>query len=183
MYKTLVLSLEKDVERRKHIDKVVKGLGLDYEFFNALTPEDLSPYHLKEYFKSIDIFNYPKLNHYNVLATFLSQLELIKYSFTNKVNLLVLEDDLIPVRDFDFKNVDFSKFDIFQLMSEVSCCCYFVNHNSAENIYNTFINSRPTQAFDWELFKLKETFRIVTVGLPVFIQSDKFISNLAPNGY
>jgi len=185
MYNVLVLSLERDVERRKHITEVCNRLGLKFKFFNAYTPEDL-PFYFKEiYLSKLDIYQFPKLNHEAVKATFYSHIQLLKEIFNSKKHTLVLEDDLIPIRDFDFKNIDFESFDILQLMSEVSCCCQFVNWKSAGDILFRLYRDKwyPTQAFDWELFKLKSEFNILTVDNPIFEQSKEFISNLAPNGY
>ena len=183
MYRVLVLSLEKDLERRRHITKVCNDLNLNFEFFDAKTPDDLTDYYKKEYFSNIDIFNYPKLNHDAILATFLSHLELLAKIYFEKTHTLILEDDLVPLKEFDFENIDFNSFDILQLMTEVSCCCQFVNWQSAGLIYNYLIKNKPFQAFDWELHRLRDKFNIQTVSTPVFKQSEEFVSNLAPNGY
>ena len=185
MYNVLVLSLEEDLERRKHITKVCSELGLEFEFFNAYTPKDL-PFYFKEiYLSKLDIYQFPKLNHDAIKATFYSHTQLLKKIFNSKQHTLVLEDDLIPIRDFDYNNVDFESFDVLQLMSEVSCCSQFVNWKAAGDIFSRLFKAEwyPSQAFDWELFKLKSEFNIQTVENPIFKQSEEFISNLAPNGY
>ena len=180
-YNILVLSLVKDTERRKHITSVLDRLNLKFRFFDATTPDDLDYYTEKVYFKNLD-YN-PKVNRKAVMATFMSHLNILTEIFNSKENTLVLEDDLIPIRDFDFKNIDFNSFDAMQLMSEVSCCSQFYSWQFAGDLRLNFSFNPPTQAFDWELFKLKNKFNIVTIDEPVFKQSSEFISNLAPNGY
>jgi hypothetical protein len=39
-----------------------------------------------------------------------------------------------------------------------------------------------TQAYDWELYKIKH-LNIKLIEEPLFIQTNEFISNIAPNGY
>ena len=184
-YNVIVLSVKTDVERRKHISKVCKTLKLDFEFFNALTPIDLDDDLINTYYSNMDVYQYPELNHKAVFATFESHKEILKRIYTSKQNTLVLEDDLIPVRDYDFTDIDFNSFDLLQLMSEVSCCCHFVNWISAGFLYQEFNASHyhPTQAFDWELHKLRNNFNIQTVDEPVFEQTNNFKSHLAPYGY
>tara|TARA_B100000683_G_scaffold270151_1_gene308518 strand:+ start:563 stop:1120 length:558 start_codon:yes stop_codon:yes gene_type:complete len=182
-YKVLVLSLKKDIERREHITSVLDKLGLKFEFFDATSPEDLKGDYYTRKVVFADLDNNPKVNREAVIATFVSHLQLLKTVFNSKQNTLVLEDDLIPVRDFNFDDVDFTSFDVMQLMSEVSCCCQFYNWKSAGDLISYFSFNRPTQAFDWELHKLRSKFNIVTIDKPVFKQSSEFISNLAPNGY
>jgi len=180
-YNTIVLSLKKDTERRKSVGAILYHLGLGFKYFDAITPEELSYYDKDIYFKDLD-YN-PKVNREAVMATFLSHLNILKTIFNSKTNTLLLEDDLIPVRDYDFEKVDFDSFGVKQLMSEVSCCCQFYNWKEAGEIFWHLSSIYPTQAFDWELHKLRDKFNIVTVDEPVFKQSTKFISNIAPNGY
>jgi GR25 family glycosyltransferase involved in LPS biosynthesis len=182
MYETFVLSLETDIDRREHTIKLLSDLNISFIFYNAKTSSDVTPEIKNKLFKDIDIYEWD-INHDAVLATFLSHLNLLNYSYENKTNILVLEDDLIYNNEFDFKNVDFNKFDIFNLSYQMSCCAYFVNHTRIKNIINSFYNNKITQAFDWELFKRQRMFNIKTVHTPIFIQTNNFISNIAPNGY
>jgi len=182
-YNVLVLSLKKDIDRRKHINAVLYNLGLSFEFFDATTPKELSYYFENIYCSKIDIGK--KVKKRAVYATFHSHLNILQSIFNSKKHTLVLEDDLLPVREFDFKNINFDSFDVLQLMSEVSCCCQFVSWPAAGDILWTLRQQDfyPTQAFDWELHKLRNDFNIQTVDKPVFKQSNKFVSNLAPYGY
>lgn len=182
MYKTLVLSLKTDTHRREHITKVLDELNLPFEFFDALTPDDITDDLRDNLFKNIDIYDWD-INHDAVLATFMSQLAIIKHSADTKTNILLLEDDLMYINEFNFDSVDFSDFDLWNLSEMMSCCAYFINHNFAEKLHNHIISSNITQAFDWELFKLRDTFNFKGVRHPIFIQTNKFVSNLAPNGY
>ena len=180
-YNVLVLSLKKDLERRKSINAILFNLGIEFEYFNATTPEELDYYTKNIYFSNLD--NNPKTNREAVMATFMSHLRILRQIFNSKTNTLLLEDDVIPIRDFDFNNVDFNSFGVKQLMSEVSCCCQFYNWEEAGDIFWHLTDQQPTQAFDWELHKLRNKFNIQTVDEPVFKQSSSFVSNIAPNGY
>lgn len=182
MYKTLVLSLLKDVDRREHITKVLNDLQLKFEFYDAKTPDDVTPEFKKSLFSDIDIYSWD-INHDSVLATFLSHLSILEYSYTSQQNILLLEDDIKSLRKFNFNNIDFSQFDIFNLSDEMSCCSYFISHSSAKKILNHILSNKITQAFDWELYKLKDFFNVKVVDEPIFRQCKKFTSNLAPNGY
>ena len=183
MYNTFVLSLEKDIERRKHIAAVLYELGIKFDFINASTPDDLSYYFKSVYCKNIDIGE--KVIAKAVYATFHSHLNILTKIYNSKQHALVLEDDLVPIREFDFNDIDFDSFDVLQLMSEVSCCCQFVTWPAAGEMMWKLRQQDfyPTQAFDWELHKLRGEFDIQTVKDPVFKQSSKFKSNLAPDGY
>lgn len=183
MYRTLVLSLKKDTKRRQHTIQLLNKLEIEFEFFDAYTPENLNYFFSNIYCSKIEIGD--KVNKGAVYATFYSHLQILKDIFNSKTHTLVLEDDLVLEREFDFKNIDFNSFDVLQLMSEISCCSQFVNWKAAGNILFRLKKAQwyPTQAFDWELHKLREEFNIQTVDTPVFSQSSKFISNLAPYGY
>lgn len=181
MYRTLVLSLKSDLKRRHHIASVLSKLDIDFEFFNASTPEDLDYYTENIYFSLLD-YN-PKVNRKAVMATFISHLNLLKTIFNSKQNTLVLEDDLIPIEKYNFKNVNFNSFGALQLMSQVSCCSQFYNWETAGDLLWHFNSIKPTQAFDWELHKVRDKFNIQTVDSPIFAQSSEFKSNIAPNGY
>lgn len=182
MYKTLVLSLVKDVDRREHITNVLQDLQLEFEFFDAKTPDDVTPELKQSFFSDIDIYSWD-INHDNVLATFLSHLSILEYSHINQQNILLIEDDMESLRQFDFASIDFDQFDIYNLSDKISCCAYFINHQSAKKIINHLLSNKITQAFDWELYKLKDSFTIKVVDEPIFRQCNKFTSNLAPNGY
>lgn len=180
-YNVVVLSLLTDTHRRKKTNAILYNLGLGFKYFDAITPDNLSYYDKDIYFKDLD--NHPKVNREAVMATFLSHLNILKNIFNSKTNTLLLEDDLIPARDFDFNNIDFDTFGVKQLMSEVSCCCQFYNWKEAGEIFWYLKSIYPTQAFDWELHKLRDKFNITTVDDPVFRQSSEFVSNIAPHGY
>lgn len=182
MYETLVLSLTSDLDRRLHISKELSSIGLNFHFFDAKTPEDVTEEIKQKYFQHIDIYNY-NLNHDNVLATFLSHLSIFRYSKDNKINVLLIEDDLVLVNEFNFDNIDFDEFDIFNLSNELSCCSYFINYKSAQKVLDLFDSITITQAFDWELFKLRDRIKVKNVDSPIFIQDNSFKSNLAPDGY
>lgn len=182
MYKTFVLSLESDIDRRKHTIKLLGDLNIPFSFYNAKTSLDVTPEIKNKLFNDVDIYEWD-INHDAVLATFLSHLSLLTYSYENKTNILVLEDDLNYVNQFDFININFDEFDIFNLSHQMSCCSYFVNHTRVKGIIDSFYNNKITQAFDWELFKRQDMFNIKTLDKPIFVQDINFKSNIAPNGY
>jgi hypothetical protein len=98
-----------------------------------------------------------------------------------------LEDDVEIVNDFDFVNVDFKNFDIYNIGSDnivsIDCHSYFVSVEGAEKIINHFKTVKITQAFDWEMVKIKN-LRHNFIKNPIFIQEkNKFKSIIAPNGY
>jgi hypothetical protein len=119
------------------------------------------------------------------MATFLSHIELLKISYLNKKNLLIIEDDIDLSNNstIDYKNVNFKEFDVFNLGTLVSCYSYFVSWEGAGKILNLLDKKVITQAYDWELYKLMDEITIKYIETPEWEQVDLFKSNIAPNGY
>lgn len=183
-YEVRILSLSKDIERRNHMDKVMLKLNVPYIFFDALTPEDVDDAIIDKMFKNVDYYNW-NINQLAVMATFLSHIELLKISYNNKKNLLIIEDD-IDLSDnsiVNYKNINFEEFDVFNLGTLVSCYSYFVSWEGAGKILNLLDKRVITQAYDWELYKLMDEITIKYAVIPEWEQVNSFKSNIAPNGY
>jgi len=180
-FKTHIISLKKDFERKSWMRNVMRQTLLEFEFIDALEPNDVSIDIKQQLFKNVDFFEW-KINHDAVIATFLSHMSELIYAYENQQNLLILEDDIVYVRPFLFSNVNFEEFDLFNIGTEFGCYAYFVSWQGAGRILQHITSIEITQAYDWELFKIHH-LRIKKVDQPVFIQTDKFKSNIAPNGY
>lgn len=183
-YEVRILSLSKDIERRNHMDKVMLKLNVPYIFFDALTPEDVDDAIIDKMFKNVDYYNW-NINQLAVMATFLSHIELLKISYNNKKNLLIIEDD-IDLSDnsiVNYKNINFEEFDVFNLGTLVSCYSYFVSWEGAGKILNLLDKRVITQAYDWELYKLMDEITIKYATIPEWEQVNSFKSNIAPDGY
>jgi hypothetical protein len=183
-YEVRILSLSKDIERRKHMKNVMLKLNIPYIFFDALTPDDVEDTIIDKMFKNVDYYNW-NINQLAVMATFLSHIELLKISYLNKKNLLIIEDDIDLSNNstIDYKNVNFKEFDVFNLGTLVSCYSYFVSWEGAGKILNLLDKKVITQAYDWELYKLMDEITIKYIENPEWEQVDLFKSNIAPNGY
>jgi GR25 family glycosyltransferase involved in LPS biosynthesis len=186
MYKVRVISLKESLDRRKHVDEVLSKLNLNYSFFDAIDYRDVTDEIEKEMFSMVDYYEY-NINQRAVMATFISHLELIKECYETKTNMFIMEDDIEIVRDFDFINVGFENFDVYNIGSDkiasLDCHSYFVSVEGAEKIMNHFKTIKITQAFDWEMVKIKNLRHYFTPN-PIFIQEkNKFKSIIAPNGY
>jgi hypothetical protein len=183
-YEVRILSLSKDIERRKHMKNVMLKLNIPYIFFDALTPDDVEDTIIDKMFKNVDYYNW-NINQLAVMATFLSHIELLKISYLNTKNLLIIEDDIDLSNNstIDYKNVNFKEFDVFNLGTLVSCYSYFVSWEGAGKILNLLDKKVITQAYDWELYKLMDEITIKYIENPEWEQVDLFKSNIAPNGY
>lgn len=183
-YEVRILSLSKDIERRNHMDKVMLKLNVPYIFFDALTPEDVDDAIIDKMFKNVDYYNW-NINQLAVMATFLSHIELLKISYNNKKNLLIIEDDIDLSNNsiVNYKNINFEEFDVFNLGTLVSCYSYFVSCEGAGKILNLLDKRVITQAYDWELYKLMDEITIKYASIPEWEQVNSFKSNIAPNGY
>lgn len=181
-FKTLVLSLKKDKRRRKWMNSIKSKMGLNFEFFDAFTPNQLTDSH-KHFFRCTDFHKW-NINEDAVKATFVSHMMMCQYAIDNNTNLLIIEDDIDIVKTIDWNNIDFNTFDIWNLTAKkVSCFAYFISVEGAIKLLKRLNTVEITQAYDWELSKIDDSFRIKEEKEPVFIQVDTFKSNIAPNGY
>ena len=90
IFKTYVISLQKDKERREWMQSIKNKIGLDFEFFNAVEPNDINDVIKQSYFSKTD-FHLWDIDERAVMATFMSHLTLLKYSIKTKTNLLIIE--------------------------------------------------------------------------------------------
>jgi GR25 family glycosyltransferase involved in LPS biosynthesis len=180
-FKTYVISLRKDIERRDWMNSIKNRIGLNFEFFNAIESESISDDIKNRYFSKTD-FHLWDINQSAVMATFMSHVSLLRYSNETKTNLLILEDDIDIVNSYNWDNVDFSEFDLYNVGTDLSCYSYFVSYEGAMKILNHFDKFDITQAYDWELKKIND-LNTKLIQSPLFIQTNKFASNIAPNGY
>ena len=180
-FKTYVISLRKDKNRREWMESIKNKIGLDFEFFDAVEPKDISDIIKNSYFSKTD-FHLWDVDDKAVMATFMSHMALLTYASTTKTNLLIIEDDLDIARPFDWNTINFNEFDVYKLGLQLSCFAYFVSYDGAEKLLNHFKLVDITQAYDWELEKIKH-LNIKLIDTPLFMQTNKFVSNIAPNGY
>ncbi len=185
-YLIYIISLKNDIKRRDHMSKLMNRLKLDFQFYDAVEPNHITDNVIANLFSDVDYFQY-NVNQLAVMATLLSHLNLIRESNKRNTNVLILEDDVDLVTDFNFNKIDFNEFDILNIGSDgkktIDCHSYFVSLNGAKKIVNHFENNKITQAFDWEVAKIKD-FNLKFINEPIFVQlKNQFPSNLAPNGY
>ena len=89
-------------------------------------------------------------------------------------------DYVLPL---NFDGINFGEFELYNVGLEFSCYSYFVSINGAKKILSELNSKNITQAYDWELSKLK-TINKVNSKHPHFVQiENRFKSNIAPNGY
>ena len=182
-FKTYVISLKKDIDRREHMMSIKDQIGLDFQFFNAVEPEDITKDLEERYFSHVDFYQW-NINAKAAMATFMSHMKLLKWAAESKTNLLILEDDININRPFDYEQIDFGEFDLYNVGLKFSCYAYFVSHEGASNLLNHFHMVKITQAYDWELSKIK-SLRFKFIDAPLFYQiQDRFPSNITPtDGY
>jgi GR25 family glycosyltransferase involved in LPS biosynthesis len=97
MFETYIISLQKDKERRNWMESIKDKIGLDFKFFDAIETNYISEQIIERYFSKTD-FNLWDVNEKAVMATFMSHIELLKYSMNTKTNLLILEDDIFACK-------------------------------------------------------------------------------------
>ena len=182
-FRTYCISLKLDEDRRVWMKSIKDKIGLEFEFFNAVEPGDITVELEKKYF--VDSY----LSEWNfsqkaTMATFLSHLTLIKLSVESKSDILIIEDDIDIVGSFNWTNVNFKEFDLYNLGVEGSCYSYFVSYQGATKLLNYFNNKRINYPYDYELSIINgKKVRIKSSEKSIFRQLNTFKSNIAPNGY
>jgi len=160
-----------------------KKIRLDFEFFDAVTPEDITEEIENRYFNDFSFYDNFDVNVKAIMATFISHMKLLELSAVNKENILVIEDDIVMLRPYKWDKIDFDSFDILKLTTRGNFCyAYLVSYNGAINVLEYLNRIQITQGYDHELEKCRE-LRILTEDRPVFVQTPFFTSNIAPNGY
>jgi hypothetical protein len=183
-YNTYIISLSSDLDRREHMKGVMSKLNIPYQFFDAITPNDVDDEMVNTMFKNVDYYEWD-INHKAVMATFLSHLSLLRVSHLTKTNLLILEDDIELVNGptIDYNDVKFEEFDVFNIGTLISCYSYFVSWNGAGKILDMFSKNDIVKAYDWELYGIKNNINTTYPLYPEWKQVKTFKSNIAPNGY
>lgn len=185
-YLIYIISLKKDIERRNHMSELMGRLKLSFEFYDAVEPSDITDEIITNLFSNVDYYQY-NINQVAVMSTLLSHLNIIRKSNQDGTNVLILEDDIDLVTEFNFGDVNFNHFDIFNIGTDgkktIDCHSYFVSLEGTKKVLNHFDNNKITQAFDWEIVKVKN-LNLRFINDPIFKQlKNQFPSNLAPNGY
>lgn len=183
LYKVWCLSLESNTDRRKWMLSIKNKIGLDFEFWNATTPTEITDDIKERYFKYVDFYEWDVIVD-AVMATFISHMNILKWSVDNKTNVILIEDDLDYINPLHWDNIQWDTFDVFKLGElGMNCYSYAVSWEGAEKLLLHYNSIQITQAYDVELHKVKH-LRYKYLPTPSFIQvQNKFVSNLAPNGY
>lgn len=183
LYKVWCLSLESNIDRRKWMLSIKDRIGLDFEFWNATTPAEITDDIKERYFNYVDFYEWDVIVD-AVMATFISHMNILKWSVDNKSNVILIEDDLDYINPLHWDTIQWDTFDVFKLGElGMNCYSYAVSWKGAEKLLLHYNSIQITQAYDVELHKVKHlTYKYLPT--PSFIQvQNKFVSNLAPNGY
>ena len=158
-------------------------IGLDFEFWDATTPEEITDSIKERYFKYVNFYEWDVIVD-AVMATFISHMNILKWSADNKTNVIIIEDDLDYINPLRWDDIQWDTFDVFKLGElGMNCYSYAVNWQGASKLLSHYNSIQITEAYDLELHKIKH-LRFKYLPTPTFIQvQNKFVSNLAPNGY
>ena len=182
-FKTYCISLKSDKDRKVWMKSIKDRIGLEFEFFNAIEPEDITVELEKKHFVDSYLSEWD-FSQKATMATFLSHLTLIKLSVESKSDILIIEDDIDMVKGFDWTNVNFKEFDLYNLGVEGSCYSYFVSYQGATKLLDYFNSRKVKFPYDYELSIVDgKRVRIKSSEESIFRQLDTFKSNIAPNGY
>ena len=182
-YKVWCLSLKSNTDRREWMLSIKDKIGLDFEFWDAITPEEITAEVKERYFKYVNFYEWDVIVD-AVMATFISHMNILKWSADNQTNVILIEDDLDYINNYDWGNIEWDTFDILKLGElGMNCYCYAVNWQGAAKLLLHLNSIQITEAYDLELHKIKH-LKFKYLPIPTFIQTqNKFVSNLAPNGY
>ena len=182
-FKTYCISLELDKDRRIWMKSIKDRIGLEFDFFNAVEPKDVTVELEKKYFVDDFLIEWD-FSQKATMATFLSHLSLIKLSAESRSNILIIEDDIDMVNSFDWRSVDFREFDLYNLGVEGSCYSYFISYQGAIKLLDYFNNRKIKFPYDYELSIINgKKIRMKSSEQNTFTQLETFKSNIAPNGY
>ena len=182
-FKPYCLSLVSNTDRREWMLSIKDKMGLDFEFWDATRPDEITDEIKDRYFKYVNFYEWNVIVD-AVMATFISHMKILKWSADNQTNVILIEDDIDYVNPFDWNSLDWDSFDVFKLGTKgVDCYAYAVSWQGAARLLLHFNSIQITEAYDLELHKVKH-LRIKYLFKPIFIQvQNRFVSNLAPNGY
>lgn len=182
-YKAWCLSLETNKDRRDWMISIKDKTGLDFQFWTATTPKEITDEMKEKYFKYVNFYEWDCVVE-GVMATFISHMNILKWSVDNQTNIILIEDDLDYINEYDWNSIEWDSFDILKLGElGMNCYSYAVNWVGAEKLLKHFNSIQIMEAYDVELHKIKH-LKFKYQPKPIFIQTqNKFVSNLAPNGY
>lgn len=182
-FKTFCLSLKSNTNRREWMNSIKENIGLDFEFWDATTPNDLTDEIKEKYFKHVNFYEWDIIQE-AAMATFISHMKLLEHAINTNTNILIIEDDIDIISKFDWDSVNFDEFDIFKMgLQGVNCYSYFVSVNGAKKVLKYLNENAITEAYDWELYKMRD-LNVKYLKTPIFVQvQNKFESNIAPRGY
>jgi hypothetical protein len=162
---------------------IKQRLRMDFEFWDATTSEHITDDIVEHYFKHVDYYQWD-INQKAVMATFISHMNILKWSVDNQTNVILIEDDLDCINPLDWDMIDWNSFDVFKLGElGMNCYSYAVNWRGAEKLLLHFNSIKIIEAYDVELHKITH-LKFKYLPTPTFMQTqNKFVSNLAPNGY
>ena len=182
-FKTYCISLKSDENRRVWMKSIKDRIGLEFQFFDAIEPSDVTVELEKRHFVDSYLREWD-FSQKATMATFLSHLTLIKLSAESKSDILIIEDDIDIVSNFDWTKVNFKEFDLYNLGVEGSCYSYFVSYQGAAKLFDYFNSRKIKFPYDYELSIVNgKKIRIRSSEESIFRQLDTFKSNIAPNGY
>lgn len=182
-YKAYCLSLVSNTDRREWMLSIKDKIGLDFEFWDATTPDEVTDDIKECYFKYVNYYEWDVIQD-AVMATFVSHMNILKWAADNQTNVILIEDDIDIVNPFDWDSLKWDEFDVFKLGTKgIDCYAYAVSWEGAARLLLHYNSIQITEAYDLELHKVKH-LRFKYLYKPVFIQvQNRFVSNLAPNGY
>ena len=183
LYKIWCLSLKSNLDRREWMVSIKDKMELDFEFWDATTPDEITDEMKERYFKYVNFYEWDVIVN-AVMATFISHMNILKWAVDNQTNIVLIEDDLDYINPFDWNTINWNDFDIFKLGElGMNCYSYAVSWQGAEMLLLHFNSINIIEAYDIELHKIKH-LKFKYNSKPIFIQTqNKFVSNLAPNGY
>lgn len=184
LYKTWCLSLKSNVDRREWMISIKDKIGLDFEFWDATTPDEITDGIKERYFKYVNFYEWDVIVD-AVMATFISHMKILQWSVDNKTNVIIIEDDIDIINPFEWDNLNWDSFDMFKLGTPRGnyCYAYAVNWMGAEKILIYLNSINIVEAYDIEIHRIKNLILKYTPKT-IFLQvQNKFLSNLAPNGY
>ena len=186
-YKAWCLSLKSNLDRREWMTSIKDKMGLNFEFWDATTPEEITDEIKERYFKYTNFHEWTVIVD-AVMATFISHIKILQWSVDNQTNVILIEDDLDYINSFDWNTINWDEFDILKLGElGMNCYSYAINWVGAEKLLLHFNSIQINEAYDLELSRAKlyiKDIKFKYLTKPTFLQvQDKFKSNLAPNGY
>lgn len=185
-YKAWCLSLKSNIDRREWMLSIKDKIGLEFEFWDASTTDDVTDKIKDRYFKNTNLYEWDVIQE-AVMATFLSHMNILKWAADNQTNIILFEDDLDCINPFDWNTINWDEFDIFKLGElGMNCYSYAITWKAAARVLLHFNSIEITEAYDLELSKLKiyiKDIRFKYLSKPIFIQTyNMFKSNLTKDG-